>query len=846
MGRFDTIKTTIDANIKENGNQEITGQKMNSVLTEMINATDAEITELESEVSNLNELQPWSKVRELDGAITGSGLNYDFGKYKAYGVAEGDKITIKGGISGSYAAFVTNLPTSTTIPYVEGQVRLVITPNVAQSFIVPNGAKYILIESTRSGENTKPLMVLINDISITEDSVMGIMDVLYRTAKSSVFTTLYGNKVDITNSTIRIPAKSRILVNGKSYYQNESEVVINRNTSATVEFIIFDIRDNSYKSKSYGEYDARDTKSILCFFVYFSDYCCSLPEDMYTFNGVVPWLKRVSFPNSIIVPPNDTRIVIADDTITIPAFTRLYYWGKVFRTYSELVIPRVATNESSYSEELLVFDTKTNEYKCLGGGEYANATESVAIVCGLKKGNGGTTLSSQISSSNEYSELCVAYGKKISITDVNITIPSGSRIFYKGGRYDVSSDVILTRGSGAQHTFVMFDYVTKEIYVMSASTWDDKPLSSYMLFWVSYANECSLNPILYTINGQSVIWANSTDILDLNPKPEVESRLIPQTKNKSKDTSSLTLLHFSDLHGDTTNLARIVQFRNAYDAYIDDAIHTGDAVGNTIADANPFEKVEGAESILNVIGNHEAWVSTDIPDYTATEKECYDKMFAPSIANWGVVQPSNAVTDGKCYYYKDYTEQEVRLIVLDSVHWHTRGGVTDNAAEQKSWFVNVLSEAKEKGYMVIAAMHYPPVNGVELVQGTGFTKYYESTDAIIGDGWYAADEIFSCVDNFINQGGKFSTWLIGHTHIDVCGFVKGHNQQFVVVIQSASRSYTDDFLVKGTKTQDAFNIISIDASHVKITRIGNDMDVNMQSKKTICYDYISKKKIYNL
>ena len=53
MGRFDTIKTTIDANIKENGSQEITGQKMNAILTEMVNATDAELTELESDTTDV-------------------------------------------------------------------------------------------------------------------------------------------------------------------------------------------------------------------------------------------------------------------------------------------------------------------------------------------------------------------------------------------------------------------------------------------------------------------------------------------------------------------------------------------------------------------------------------------------------------------------------------------------------------------------------------------------------------------------------------------------------------------------------------------------------------------------
>lgn len=66
MGRFDTIKTTIDANIKENGNQEITGQKMNSILTEMVNATDAELTELES---NLNIIHGQSHFKDLIKAV---------------------------------------------------------------------------------------------------------------------------------------------------------------------------------------------------------------------------------------------------------------------------------------------------------------------------------------------------------------------------------------------------------------------------------------------------------------------------------------------------------------------------------------------------------------------------------------------------------------------------------------------------------------------------------------------------------------------------------------------------------------------------------------------------------
>ena len=56
MGRFDTTKATINANIKKNGNQEITGSILNSVMTEMVDATDAQLTELSAKAIQGNGL----------------------------------------------------------------------------------------------------------------------------------------------------------------------------------------------------------------------------------------------------------------------------------------------------------------------------------------------------------------------------------------------------------------------------------------------------------------------------------------------------------------------------------------------------------------------------------------------------------------------------------------------------------------------------------------------------------------------------------------------------------------------------------------------------------------------
>lgn len=55
MARFDSIKQTIDSNIKSNGNQEITGQKLNAVLNGMMSSVDAALTEVENTIPEAGE-----------------------------------------------------------------------------------------------------------------------------------------------------------------------------------------------------------------------------------------------------------------------------------------------------------------------------------------------------------------------------------------------------------------------------------------------------------------------------------------------------------------------------------------------------------------------------------------------------------------------------------------------------------------------------------------------------------------------------------------------------------------------------------------------------------------------
>ena len=181
MGRFDTIKTTIDANIKENGSQEITGQKMNSVLTEMVNATDAELTELES------------KDTIVGGYVTSVGVNSfftseDSGRYltRILKVTPGERLVIyTDSIFNdweSLAAF-----TDAENPF-KGAKKLDannITLKVGYNeIIVPEGATYLGVTlkfADKLGEPDKKIIAsysdaaMIDKIKALEESAKGVI-----------------------------------------------------------------------------------------------------------------------------------------------------------------------------------------------------------------------------------------------------------------------------------------------------------------------------------------------------------------------------------------------------------------------------------------------------------------------------------------------------------------------------------------------------------------------------------------------------------------------------------------------------------------------------------------------
>ena len=331
----------------------------------------------------------------------------------------------------------------------------------------------------------------------------------------------------------------------------------------------------------------------------------------------------------------------------------------------------------------------------------------------------------------------------------------------------------------------------------------------------------------------SIFYWNKQEVYD-NIMLQATRQLLTNLNNY--DSKPLVLCHFSDLHGDSINLKRILEFYNNYKEYFTDIIHTGDIVSNEFKhDFEFWKNTNGSNQILNCIGNHDA-ARTEGESfvYDITSKQCYDKFFKGQIEHWNCIQPENAEDLGLCYYYKDYADAKIRLVVLDCMHF------TDS---QNSWFSQILTEAKDNGFSVLVANHFQ-----------GGAMNCDESCTFQSPLWQHADDTINSkasatVDTFINAGGDFIAWICGHAHRDLFGVLKEYPNQTCITIDCAITFdyWNDSFRKRGTKSQDCFNIMSINRSSktFSIYRVGNNIDLQLRSKKCLVYNYAEHKIISN-
>lgn len=292
----------------------------------------------------------------------------------------------------------------------------------------------------------------------------------------------------------------------------------------------------------------------------------------------------------------------------------------------------------------------------------------------------------------------------------------------------------------------------------------------------------------------------------------------------SPKTNSLTLLHFSDIHADSSALTRIMADRTAFGALVNDVICTGDMVEQTAGQIASWWN----PAVMTCIGNHDCYVNGDWNGLSMANRIAY--YISPFESNWGITRGEN-----QDWWYKDYNTQKVRLIAIDC-QWY-RNPTGTEATTQTAWITSLLADAITQGLHVLIATHSR--NNASIQCFTSFNRFgeYSGYNTTICE---TPQVIIDAVASAINSGLKFVGYIAGHYHQDDIWDATGDGTQYVYAITlastAASRNISDQYRVD----TDAYNLIAIDTNNtlIKITRGGGANIDNMgRPRQTITINY---------
>lgn len=295
------------------------------------------------------------------------------------------------------------------------------------------------------------------------------------------------------------------------------------------------------------------------------------------------------------------------------------------------------------------------------------------------------------------------------------------------------------------------------------------------------------------------------------------------------DAEPLTLVHFSDIHGETKTLDRITSAIGEMGGIVNDAICTGDINEDT---ASPITSWWNP-NILTCVGNHDsASKNGTVYDWTALSMADRDAYYiAPFEANWGVTH-----TPETSYYYKDYSAQKVRLIVMDGMLYNDNGA---EATSQNAWLESLLSDAITNTLHVLIAIHAP--HGGSTAKVCSFSRYNQDAMPVWND-CNTPQSVIDLVSAKITTGLHFIGYIVGHTHQDNVWDAKNDGTQLMYCITCAGVAtgrWRKSDQSRGA-VADAFNLVTIDTKNtlVKIVRGGGaDIDDHMRTRKAICINY---------
>lgn len=339
----------------------------------------------------------------------------------------------------------------------------------------------------------------------------------------------------------------------------------------------------------------------------------------------------------------------------------------------------------------------------------------------------------------------------------------------------------------------------------------------------------SLTEIVKTTNGDSLrtryLYGPQLDAL--------RQTLWPTTRTSWFGTSfgkAVNLLHFSDLHGDTINLAKIVALKAIAPAPLD-VLFTGDMVNYNWESDSTFWETAGAGPFLVAIGNHDTYKGGNW--YGATAAETYARYIAPYVSQWGVISQTNL-----CYYYKDWADKSLRLVVVDIMHWDST---------QASWFTTTLESARTAGYHVVVAGHSVGGNTDSGTRNCPFDTIGANRTRWENESYGKMNTaVPAAVQTFIDAGGIFVCYLCGHTHADIFRHLANYPSQLCIAVGDAgidahvgNNATSQLERIVGEKSEELYNLVSINTIRQTITiiRVGADRDTIGRHIGALVYDY---------